>query len=169
MRKLLLTRRKAWSGATVTEQSEIPSKAEASIMETVFGRLIDRSVEDWKEKASIYLSVEFASNWMDWSRWQVLKHCSPSASTLPGILMDSTPDLENVSGLMALKSDFDSKEIDDGLSQLIKHREPIVWTVCGIVIDSSAEPSKASGPMLVNREFGSKKTSRSSLHDPNDH
>jgi hypothetical protein len=73
----------------------------------------------------------------DESEEQYAKHPDRQISTLCGIMIDSSDDLENASDSIRVKQEFDSNVIEESDLHLEKHFDPRISTLRGIKIDLS--------------------------------
>jgi hypothetical protein len=84
-------------------------------------------------------------------------------STVRGIKIDSSFDLENASDSIRFNDDRDSNEIDESDLQGEKHFDPRISTEHGIKIDSSRERENASDPIRFNDDHDSNEIDESDL------
>jgi hypothetical protein len=76
---------------------------------------------------------------IDESDSHLAKHSDSRISTLLGIKIDSSDELQNASDSICVKREFDSNVIDESEIQLKKHPHPRMSTFFGIKIDSIRE------------------------------
>jgi hypothetical protein len=92
---------------------------------------------------------------IDESDSQNEKHSEPRISTLRGIRIDESDDLENAFNSIRVKCESDSNVTDESDLQHEKHSGPRVSTLRGIMIDESDDSRNANDSIRVKCEFAS--------------